>query len=56
MDIIWDGITRSDVLKKEAVDARAEVADASKAYDLPRVLKLISDDKELVNTCRLNGR
>jgi hypothetical protein len=56
VDIIWDGITRIDSLKKEAVDARAAVADASKVYDWPRVLKLIADDKNLINTCRLNGK
>lgn len=56
MDIIWDGITCIDALKNEAVDARAAVADASKAYDWPRVLKLIADDKDLINTCRLNGK
>lgn len=56
MDIIWDGITRVDSLQKEAVDVRAAVADASKVYDWPRVLKLIADDKNLINTCRLNGK
>ena len=56
MDIVWDGITCAETLKESAVDARFALADAAKTYDWPRVFELISENKDLINSCRLGGK
>jgi hypothetical protein len=55
MDIIWDGITRTEILHEEAAQIRRALADAAKCYNWPRVFELISEHKELVNTIRPGG-
>jgi hypothetical protein len=56
MDIVWDGITRAEVLHKEAANVRHALADAAKAYNWPRVFELVSEHREFVNSCRPGGK
>lgn len=55
MDIVWDGITRSETLHKEFAAIRHALADAAKSYNWPQVCELIAEHKELVNTSRPDG-
>lgn len=55
MDIVWDGIARAETLNEDAVETRHALADAAKRYNWPRVLRLIAEHQELVNTCRPGG-
>jgi hypothetical protein len=55
MDIIWDGVTRADVLHAESVAIRHALADAAKGYNWPRVLELVTEYPTLVNSSRLDG-
>jgi hypothetical protein len=55
MDINWDGITQSGALSEKATNARNAIADAAKSYNWPTVFKLISEDKDFVNSSRLGG-
>jgi len=55
MDIAWDGITRSGALTKDAAIARSTLADAAKAYNWPSVIKIVSDSRPLINSCRPDG-
>jgi hypothetical protein len=55
VDIVWDGITRADVLHEEAAKVRHALADAAKSYNWARVFGLLSEHKELVNTTRPGG-
>lgn len=56
MDIVWDGITRSETLNELAAMARAALADAAKAYNWPRVFEIVSEHRELINCCRPGGK
>ena len=56
MDIVWDGITRSETLDGWAATARNELADAAKACNWVRVLELVSEHGEFVNSCRPDGQ
>lgn len=55
MDIVWDGITRADVLHEEAARIRHDLADAAKSYNWPKVIELIAEHRELVNVTRPGG-
>jgi hypothetical protein len=55
MDVIWDGVTRTEDLKEEWARTRHAPADAAKRYDWPRVLEMITEHRELANTTRLGG-
>jgi hypothetical protein len=56
MDIIWDGLARSEMLNDWAANSRNALADAAKAYNWPRVFELISEHKEFINSCRPDGK
>jgi hypothetical protein len=55
VDIIWDGITRADLLHESAVRVRHALADAVKGYNWPRVVELLAEHPALANTARLGG-
>jgi hypothetical protein len=55
MGIIWDGITKADVLNEEAVKVRHSLSDAAKSYDWSQVFELVAQDTSLANATRLNG-
>jgi hypothetical protein len=54
-DIIWDGVTESETLTQEGVKLRQDLADFSKNYNWPKVLDLLSEYPELVNSTRPGG-
>lgn len=56
MDIIWDGITRSEMLNGWAATARQALADAARAYDWPRVFEIVSEHGEFINSSRPDGK
>lgn len=56
MDIVWDGITRPETLTDSAATIRCTLADAAKAYDWPGVIKLVSEHRQLINSCRPGGK
>jgi len=56
MEPVWDGITRPKTLGDEALRVRQEVADAGKNYDRPRVLAILAENQEFINSTRLGGR
>lgn len=43
VDIVWDGITRAEVLHEEAVKIRHALADAAKSYNWPKAFELIAE-------------
>jgi len=55
MDIIWDGITRAEMLTPEVVQIRNALADAAKSYNWPQMLGLLLEHTDLVNTTRPGG-
>jgi hypothetical protein len=55
MEPVWDGLTRPETLGEEAVRVRKGLADAAKNYDWPRVIAILSEHQELVNTTRPGG-
>ena len=55
MDIIWDGILRSDVLSESNVRIRRTLADSAKRYDWTKVVSILGDHEKLVNTSRPDG-
>lgn len=55
MDIIWNGVTRSEALSEDGKNARIRLAEAAKSYDWSTVFEILSKCGELVNCCRLNG-
>lgn len=55
MGAVWDGITRADILSNWAATARSALADASRAYNWPRVFELISEHNEFINASRPGG-
>jgi len=54
-DIIWDGITRAEILHPEALQIRTALADAAKTYHWAEVLELLAKYHDLVNTTRPGG-
>lgn len=55
MDIIWDGITRAEMLDADVAKLRHTLADAAKNYNWPRVFQLLTKHKEQVNSTRPDG-
>jgi hypothetical protein len=55
MEAVWDGVTRSETLGEDSVRVRQGLADAAKNYDWPRVIAILSEHQELVNTPRPGG-
>lgn len=56
MDIVWDGITRSETLTDSVATIRCTLADAAKAHNWPGVFKLVSEHRQLINSCRPGGK
>jgi hypothetical protein len=52
MEPIWDGLTRPETLGEEPVRVRQGLARAAKNYDWPRVMAILSEHQELINTTR----
>lgn len=55
MDIVWDGITRTEALNESAAHIRHALADAAKRYNWPRVFAILSEQRDLVNSSRPDG-
>lgn len=55
VDIIWDGITRTETLSESAAQIRHVLANAAKNYNWHQVFDLITGHKELINTTRPGG-
>jgi hypothetical protein len=55
MDIVWDGITRTETLNEGAAQVRHALADAAKRYSWPQVFAILSEHIDLVNTSRPGG-
>jgi hypothetical protein len=55
MDIVWDGITRTETLHTNEAHIRHALADAAKRYNWPRVVALVSEHQEWVNATRPGG-
>jgi len=55
VNIVWDGITRAEVLQEGEAKIRHALADAAKSSNWPRVFELIAEHKKLVNTTRPGG-
>lgn len=56
MDVKWDGIIRAEALNDWAIGSRTALANATKAYSWTRVFELLSENEELVNSSRLDGK
>ena len=54
MDIVWDGITRSETLSDPAI--RNDLANSAKLYDWARTVAIIREYPGLVNTTRPSGK
>jgi hypothetical protein len=55
MEAVWDGLTRSATLGEDLVRVRQRLAGAAKSYDWPRMIAVLSEHQELVNTTRPGG-
>jgi hypothetical protein len=55
MEPVWDGLTLPEALGDKSVRVRQELAAAAKSYDWPRVMAILSEHQELVNTTRPGG-
>jgi hypothetical protein len=55
MEPVWDGLTRPETLGEESVRVRQGLAHAAKNYDWPRVIAILSEHQELINTTRPGG-
>ena len=55
MEIGWDGITLPGTVTEDAAECRSELASAAHAYIWSRVLDLLRDHPELVNSSRPGG-
>jgi hypothetical protein len=55
MEPVWDGVTRLESLSEDSVRVRQRLAAAAKSYDWPRVISVLSEHPELVNTTRPGG-
>jgi hypothetical protein len=51
-EFVWDGVRLSSTIDEESMAARTAVADAARDYDWPRLLALLADHDELVNSTR----
>lgn len=56
MDIVWDGVTRSDDLNEELVVIRKTLADAGRSCDWKTVLDIVTANREFANSCRVGGQ
>ena len=54
-EFIWDGVRLSSTVREEWLEARAAVADAAREYDWRRLLRLLENHDELVNSVRPDG-
>ena len=54
-ELIWDGVRLSSTIDEESMAARTAVADAARDYDWPRLLALLAEHDELVNSTRPDG-
>ena len=52
MDIIWDGVTKTEGLQDDAARMRHALADAAKAYDWPPVFERLAEHGQWVNSTR----
>ena len=52
---VWDGLTRRETIGEEGLRARQELADAARNYDWPRVIGILSERQELINSTRPGG-
>ena len=52
MDVVWDGITRIEILDEEGQRLRNALADAAKGCDWPRALEILRQQPGWVNACR----
>lgn len=55
MNVDWDGITLSKTLNGEAQLIRQQLADYARAYDWAQVLDILSENRECINSIRLDG-
>jgi hypothetical protein len=55
MDIVWNGIITADVLHRADAEARHELADEAKRFNWARVITILRDHPEFVNTTRPGG-
>jgi len=55
MEPVWDGLTRPESLGEESVRVRQGLAHAAKDYDWTRVIAVLSENPELINTTRPGG-
>lgn len=55
MEPVWDGVTLPETLGEDSVRARQGLAAAAKDYDWTRVLAILSEHPEWVNTTRPGG-
>jgi len=51
-EFVWDGVRLSSTIDEESMAARTAVADAARDYDWARLLALLADHDELVNSTR----
>ena len=51
----WDGVTKSATLSSRVAEARHTLADAAKDYDWDRVIALLEEQPEAVNSSRPDG-
>ena len=52
---VWDGVTRPETISEESLRTRGELADAARGYDWPRVIGILSEHRDLVNSTRPGG-
>ena len=55
MDIVWDGVVGADVLHGTDAEVRHKLAGAAKCYDWTRVMAILREHPNLVNTTRPGG-
>jgi hypothetical protein len=55
LSIVWDGITEAAVLGNAHAEVRHELADAGKRYDWTRMMVILREHRDLINTTRLGG-
>jgi hypothetical protein len=53
--VIWDGVTKSVTLTEQGAKVRQDLADFAKNYNWPKVLDILTENPELVNTTRPGG-
>ncbi len=56
MDVVWDGITRSETLAGWGLRIRQRLADRTRSYDWPGALAILSEHPEYVNATRPGGQ